>query len=80
MNHELQSHPAAASPQTEPSWAGQRMISLPALDVRAGRGALLAYFENTWRLTETLFSALVSDEAYFLRPYHKTRHPPAWTR
>lgn len=75
MNHELQSHPAAASPQTEPSWAGQRMISLPALDVRAGRGALLAYFENTWRLTETLFSALVSDEAYFLRPYHKTRHP-----
>ena len=75
MNHELDSCPASMPPQVEPSWTGARMVSLPALDVRAGRGALLAYFENTWRLTETLFSALVSEEAYYLRPYHKTRHP-----
>jgi 5-histidylcysteine sulfoxide synthase/putative 4-mercaptohistidine N1-methyltranferase len=51
------------------------MASMPLLDIRAGRAALLAYFENTWRLTETLFSALVSEEAYYVRPYHKTRHP-----
>jgi len=62
-------------PQAEPRWSGQRAISLPGLDITAGRQALLDYFENTWKLTETLFSALVSEEAYFVRPYHKTRHP-----
>ena len=62
-------------PQHEPRWQGQRAISLPGLDITAGRQALLDYFENTWKLTETLFSALVSEEAYFVRPYHKTRHP-----
>jgi len=49
--------------------------SLPLLDLRAGRESILAYFENTWALTETLFSSLVSDEAFYVRPYHKTRHP-----
>jgi 5-histidylcysteine sulfoxide synthase/putative 4-mercaptohistidine N1-methyltranferase len=62
-------------PQQEPAWPESVMFSMPQLDIRAGRSALLAYFENTWRLTETLFSALVSDEAYYVRPYHKTRHP-----
>jgi len=66
---------SAEAPQSEPVWADGRVSSLPMVDVRSGRAALLAYFENTWRLTETLFSALVSDEAYFVRPYHKTRHP-----
>lgn len=54
---------------------GVEGISLPLLNLNAGRTAVLAYFENTWALTETLFSALVSDEAYYVRPYHKTRHP-----
>lgn len=49
--------------------------SLPLLDLRAGRENILVYFQNTWALTETLFSALASDEAYYVRPYHKTRHP-----
>ncbi len=49
--------------------------SLPLLNLSAGRAAMLAYFENTWGLTEQLFSALASDEAFFIRPYHKTRHP-----
>lgn len=49
--------------------------SLRLLNLEAGRTAFLHYFENTWGLTETLFSALVSAEAYYLRPYHKTRHP-----
>ncbi|HDZ08772.1 5-histidylcysteine sulfoxide synthase [Pseudohongiella sp.] len=67
--------PSPQGPQQEPRWRGQRAISLPGLDITAGRQALLDYFDNTWKLTETLFSALVSDEAYFVRPYHKTRHP-----
>ncbi len=49
--------------------------SLPLLNLNAGRDAILAYFENTWALTEQLFSALASDEAYYQRPWHKTRHP-----
>ena len=57
------------------SLAPKPVCSLKLLDIRAGRDALLHYFDNTWALTETLFSALTSDEAYYLRPYHKTRHP-----
>lgn len=49
--------------------------SLPQLNLTGGRAALLAYFENTWSLTELLFSALNCKEAYYVRPYHKTRHP-----
>lgn len=75
-SNDTSDHPLmSAAPQQEPAWQEGRMVSLPQLDIRAGRAALLAYFENTWRLTETLFSALVSEEAYYVRPYHKTRHP-----
>lgn len=49
--------------------------SLPLVNLNGGRAALLAYFENTWALTEQLFSGLASDEAFLVRPYHKTRHP-----
>ncbi|MEX2333317.1 MAG: 5-histidylcysteine sulfoxide synthase, partial [Pseudohongiella sp.] len=63
------------APQIEPRWHDQQAHSLPGLNITAGRQALLDYFANTWQLTETLFSALVSEEAYFIRPYHKTRHP-----
>ena len=49
--------------------------SLPLLNLRSGRAAIAAYFENTWALTELLFSALNCKEAYYVRPYHKTRHP-----
>ncbi|MEY3668179.1 MAG: hypothetical protein RL572_1719, partial [Pseudomonadota bacterium] len=55
--------------------APKPVSSLKLVDTRAGREALLHYFDNTWALTETLFSALTSEEAYYLRPYHKTRHP-----
>lgn len=74
-NTVIDQHPMPGNPQQEPHWPDRRMASMPLLDIRAGRAALLAYFENTWRLTETLFSALVSEEAYYVRPYHKTRHP-----
>jgi 5-histidylcysteine sulfoxide synthase/putative 4-mercaptohistidine N1-methyltranferase len=66
---------AGNPPQQEPMWPARRAFSLPVLNISAGRQALLAYFENTWKLTETLFSGLASEEAYFTRPYHKTRHP-----
>lgn len=55
--------------------APKPVSSLKLVDTRAGREGLLHYFDNTWALTETLFSALTSEEAYYLRPYHKTRHP-----
>ncbi len=74
-NTVIDQHPMSGNPQQEPHWPGRRMAGMPLLDIRAGRAALLAYFENTWRLTETLFSALLSEEAYYVRPYHKTRHP-----
>ena len=50
-------------------------LSLPVLDLREGRDEFLKYFQNTWELTEILFSSLKSEKAYYERPYHKTRHP-----
>lgn len=49
--------------------------SQPLLHLNSSRQEVLAYFKNTWGLTETLFSGLVSEEAFYRRPYHKTRHP-----
>src|SRR5882762_2599444 len=51
------------------------ITSLPQVSLNAGRKALLDYFNNGWALTEVLFSALVSEEAFHHRPYHKLRHP-----
>lgn len=66
----------AAAPAISKTRIGPKPVSsLRLLNITAGRDALLHYFENTWNLTETLFSALTSEDAYFLRPYHKTRHP-----
>ncbi|MEX1199057.1 MAG: 5-histidylcysteine sulfoxide synthase [Pseudohongiellaceae bacterium] len=67
--------PESGSPQPEPVWKAGVASSLPLLDLRGGREAMLEYFRNTWALTERLFSALVSEEAYYVRPWHKTRHP-----
>lgn len=39
------------------------------------RQSLLKYFDNTWRLTETLFDALKIPEAFYQVPYHQLRHP-----
>ncbi len=60
--------------QTEPKWPWTAM-SLPQLRLDAGRAGILSYFENTWALTETLFSALTCADAYYRRPYHGIRHP-----
>jgi 5-histidylcysteine sulfoxide synthase/putative 4-mercaptohistidine N1-methyltranferase len=39
------------------------------------RQDILGYFENTWSLTEMIFSALQSDEAFYRPPDHHLRHP-----
>ena len=49
--------------------------SLPQVRLDATRAELLAYFDNSWALTEMLFAGLASDEAYYRRPYHQLRHP-----
>ncbi|MBY0357148.1 MAG: 5-histidylcysteine sulfoxide synthase [Candidatus Obscuribacterales bacterium] len=33
------------------------------------------YFNNSWTLTELLFSGLASEEAFYKPPYHELRHP-----
>ena len=49
--------------------------SLPILKTTVSREEIQAYFENTWHLTETLFSALKNDPAFYARPLHNLRHP-----
>lgn len=39
------------------------------------RQQALDYFNNGWTLTETLFSGLQGEEAFFRPPYHHLRHP-----
>ncbi len=55
--------------------ASGTITSLPQVDVRRGREALAQYFDNTWTLTEVLFSALQGSEAFYRPPYHHLRHP-----
>jgi 5-histidylcysteine sulfoxide synthase len=39
------------------------------------RQEALDYFNNTWTLSELLFSSLKGDEAFYRPPYHSLRHP-----
>ena len=39
------------------------------------RRSVRDYFENTWTLTEVLFSSLCAEEAFYRPPYHHLRHP-----
>jgi 5-histidylcysteine sulfoxide synthase len=39
------------------------------------RKQLRAYFDNSWALTETLFSSLKTEDAFFRPPFHGLRHP-----
>lgn len=53
-----------------------RLYSLTIPDLnRCSRGEALAYFNNTWTLTELLFSSLIGDEPFYRPPYHGLRHP-----
>lgn len=52
------------------------LSSLPPLDTaRCSRQDVIDYFDNGWTLTEVLFSALRTAEAFARPPYHALRHP-----
>lgn len=42
---------------------------------KATRQDILNYFNNSWTLTEVLFSGLRCEEAFIRPPYHELRHP-----
>jgi len=53
----------------------ESITSLPQLLLRdISRNDVLNYFNDTWSLTEVLFSA-VEDSAFYRPPYHQLRHP-----
>jgi len=52
------------------------LSSLPAPNLATcTRDEVRDYFNNTWTLTEVLFSGLTCQEAYYTAPYHQLRHP-----
>jgi len=54
----------------------QQLQSLPLPNLSAcTRENALAYFNNTWTLTELLFSSLQGTEAFLRSPDHGLRHP-----
>ena len=51
-----------------------RSLPLPNTQ-RFTRESVLAYFDNCWTLTEVLFAALQTTDAFIRQPYHQLRHP-----
>lgn len=51
-----------------------RSLPMPRLD-HYTRESILDYFQNSWALTEVLFSGLKNDDAFYYVPYHQLRHP-----
>ncbi len=52
-----------------------QMGSLPQLDfANTSRRGIADYFDNTWHLTDILFSSL-DPAAFYVSPYHRLRHP-----
>lgn len=49
-------------------------LSIPNL-ATCTRQEVRDYFDNSWTITEVLFSGLNSDEAFYRPPYHQLRHP-----
>ena len=53
-----------------------QLHALPQLQLQSpSRQDILDYFDNTWTLTEVLFSALQGEEAFRRAPVHGLRHP-----
>ena len=53
-----------------------RIHSLPQLRLdHCSRQQMLEYFQNSWALTEILFSSLKNSEAFYRAPIHQLRHP-----
>jgi hypothetical protein len=90
-NLELYRNSNLRAGQVEPSWwTGKSPVAgvCPGVDAdgkihslampnlaRCTRQTILDYFDNTWALTEVLFSALQTEEAFYRAPYHQLRHP-----
>ncbi|MFC5289091.1 5-histidylcysteine sulfoxide synthase [Actinokineospora guangxiensis] len=56
-----------------------RLTSLAMPDLSTcGRADVLAYFDNSWALTEALFAGLQGAEAFYRPPGHGLRHPMAF--
>lgn len=52
------------------------LSSLPMPNLsRCTRQEVQDYFDNSWTITEVLFSGLLTDEAFYRPPYHHLRHP-----
>jgi 5-histidylcysteine sulfoxide synthase len=66
------------SPERCPGFDQERncLVALPLLNLEiCTREDVLAYFNNTWTLTELLFQSLKNEEAFIRPPYHGLRHP-----
>jgi 5-histidylcysteine sulfoxide synthase len=50
--------------------------ALPLINLEiCSRQDMIDYFNNTWTLTEVLFSGLKNESTYIRPPYHELRHP-----
>jgi 5-histidylcysteine sulfoxide synthase len=66
------------APEKCPGFDQERncLVALPLLNLSlCSREDILAYFNNSWTLTELLFQSLKVEEAYARPPYHALRHP-----
>ena len=56
--------------------ANGTLSSLPLPNLQScTRASVRDYFDNTWALTELLFSALNAEASFYCPPYHQLRHP-----
>ena len=60
---------------TSPEWLSSLALPNLAAPTAATRQQTLDYFDNTWTLTELLFTAVRDEASLFLPPYHQLRHP-----
>lgn len=55
------------------------LVALPLINLDiCTRQDVMDYFDNTWTLTEILFSSLKHESTYVRPPYHQLRHPLAF--
>jgi len=67
------------APQKTPGWvagAEAHLTSLAPLSLaECSREEAMAYFDNTWTLTDLLFALLQGEASFYLQPYHHLRLP-----
>ena len=60
---------------TSPEWLSSLALPNLAAPTASTRQQTLDYFDNTWTLTELLFTAVRDEASLYLPPYHQLRHP-----